>query len=444
VGCDDDGGGGLRSLLNLNLTGGLTYHILVARWGTGAGGNTTLNITFQPPPNDDFASAKLAGGLPYVDAVNTYTATTAGNDPAVGCKGQGYGRSVWYRYTPPKDERVEINAGGYDTVLAVFTGDKGSLAEVGCDDDSGPGLEARLIVDLEGGVTYHILVGRWGPFDSGGNLTFTVTEQPPDLTVDKVNVSPSKPVAGETVNVKVTVGNVGNSAAGPFVVDAYKDLQNPPDPHQAGDFSCGLSGLAAGATAQCAGTVSYSNDGSFDLWAQVDTDEEVAESDEQNNVSGPHKVDINAPTPTHTPTATATPTDTATPTATATPTDTPTRTPTATSTPTDTPTYTPTETATHTPTDTATPANTPTHTPTATPTETATATPTSSATPTVTPRAAVCADVTGDGVVNVFDVLDVALHFGSADPKYDLDGDGRVTVFDVLFAAGQFGRRCTR
>jgi hypothetical protein len=149
-------------------------------------------------------------------------------------------------------------------------------------------------------------------------------------------------------------------------------------------------------------------------------------------------------TATHTATATATATATETPTPTATeaetetatPTETPTSTPTYTATPTDTPT--PTATPTNTPTDTPTPTATP------TPTRTTTPTPTRTATPTVTPGTVVCADVTGNGVVNIFDVLAIALRLKSHDPRFDLDGNGRVTVFDVLVAVGQLGTRCTR
>ena len=84
------------------------------------------------------------------------------------------------------------------------------------------------------------------------------------------------------------------------------------------------------------------------------------------------------------------------------------------------------------------PAATPTKMPPATPT------PTRTPTPTAPPPAAVCADVTGNGLVNIFDILAIALRLGSANAKYDLDGNGRVTVFDVLLAASQLGTHCTR
>ena len=78
-----------------------------------------------------------------------------------------------------------------------------------------------------------------------------------------------------------------------------------------------------------------------------------------------------------------------------------------------------------------------------TPTSTSTATHTATGTATNTPQPPSCADVTGnDGMVNIFDIIAVAIHFGTNDPVYDLDHVDGVTIFDVLIAAGQFGQGC--
>ena len=157
--------------------------------------------------------------------------------------------------------------------------------------------------------------------------TATNTPERPDLVVIGIDVSPAKPQAGEPVDVTVEVSNVGQAAAGPFVVDFYADLPGPPALGQFGEFFCSPDGLAAGATFECSESGVYNDPGSFDMWAQVDTDEAVAETNEGNNILGPQKLDVNGatPTPTLTPTATFTPTPTATPTPT--PTITPTATP---------------------------------------------------------------------------------------------------------------------
>ncbi len=236
--------------------------------------------------------------------------------------------------------------------------------------------------------------GRWGTWIS--NFTFGCTT---DLVIDDFDWIPVKPTVGQSVQVQVLVSNTGSLTAGAFWLDVYQDLASAPASFQVGDSFCRIASLGAGQSVLCNATVTYTSDGSFQLWAQVDTDQEVVESSEVNNVSGPHKVNVNAVTPT--PTATPTNTPTATPTFTSTPTNTPTATPTFTSTPTNTPTptptftSTPTNTPTATPTFTSTPTNTPTptptftstptDTPTATPTFTSTLTPTATQTPTATP-----------------------------------------------------------
>jgi hypothetical protein len=47
-------------------------------------------------------------------------------------------------------------------------------------------------------------------------------------------------------------------------------------------------------------------------------------------------------------------------------------------------------------------------------------------------------------MVNIFDILGVALHFGEDNPIYDLDHVDGVTIFDIFEAAFQFGQPCTQ
>ena len=49
-------------------------------------------------------------------------------------------------------------------------------------------------------------------------------------------------------------------------------------------------------------------------------------------------------------------------------------------------------------------------------------------------------DVNADGVVNIFDLVRVAGHFGQAgDDSTDVNGDGVVNIFDLVLVAGAFG-----
>jgi len=155
------------------------------------------------------------------------------------------------------------------------------------------------------------------------------------------------------------------------------------------------------------------------------------------------------PTSTPTPTETSAPTETGTATSTATPT--PTRTATPTPTETNTPTATGTATATPTKTATATATTTPTSTATATPTGTATGTPTATATQIP------CSEFTGDGQVDVNDIMAVVTRFrltaANPDPdndpntpnyeaRFDPTGDGLITMLDVMAVATYWGQPC--
>jgi endo-1,4-beta-xylanase len=86
------------------------------------------------------------------------------------------------------------------------------------------------------------------------------------------------------------------------------------------------------------------------------------------------------------------------------------------------------------------PSNTP------TPTKAPTPTPTKSATPTPTKPAGSIADLNGDSVVNMSDVIELAKAFGAVrgDARYkascDLNNDGAINMADVLIIAGEFNK----
>lgn len=137
----------------------------------------------DPPANDDFDDATVIEALEFTDAVDTTEATRATDDPD--CFGTG-GSTVWYALTLPEDTFVEINTFGsdYDTILEAYTGGRGDLTEVRCNDDAGEGLQSRIRFDATGGTTYHVMVSSYD-FDGGGNLQIRAfeTTPPPPLEV---------------------------------------------------------------------------------------------------------------------------------------------------------------------------------------------------------------------------------------------------------------------
>jgi subtilase family serine protease len=122
-----------------------------------------------------------------------------------------------------------------------------------------------------------------------GPKSITVVNMP-DLVVQSITTDPSSPNAGEPVSVTVTVKNQGNVSSGSFFVDIYKNASTPPVPWVYGDAWCNPGGLAAGATYTCTLTVSYSAEGTYNMYAQVDSENTIVESNENNNVSGPKAI----------------------------------------------------------------------------------------------------------------------------------------------------------
>jgi hypothetical protein len=69
-------------------------------------------------------------------------------------------------------------------------------------------------------------------------------------------------------------------------------------------------------------------------------------------------------------------------------------------------------------------------------------TPTPSLTPTPTTLPGPCADIDGDDLVRISDVLYVIDRYFTSDLTADLDGDGLVNITDILIALAQYGIVC--
>ncbi|MBI5739319.1 MAG: S8 family serine peptidase [Nitrospirae bacterium] len=120
--------------------------------------------------------------------------------------------------------------------------------------------------------------------------TYQLVSCAPDLIIQSIATSPLEPVSGQNVDVTVTFRNRGSAPAGSFSIDFYKDLTTAPTLGQAGDFVCNKSGLPAGAADTCTWTLTYDPAGNYNMWAQADIENALAESDEMNNVYGPQTV----------------------------------------------------------------------------------------------------------------------------------------------------------
>ena len=140
---------------------------------------TRITVTPLPPPNDDFDSPSTVLSVPFTTSEDTSTGTVASDDPF--CSGQS--ATVWYSFSPTSDMRVEVNTFGsdYDTTLSAYTGARGALSQVACNDNAGGGSQSRIRFDAAAGQTYFFMVsGYFGV--PGGHLVLNVVPAPPPLS----------------------------------------------------------------------------------------------------------------------------------------------------------------------------------------------------------------------------------------------------------------------
>jgi hypothetical protein len=91
---------------------------------------------------------------------------------------------VWFTYTPQSNIRLEANTFGsnYDTTLSVYTGTRGALTQIACNDDvlGTNTLQSRVRFDAVAGTTYYFMVST-SPFlpSVPDSLVFNLQVAPP-------------------------------------------------------------------------------------------------------------------------------------------------------------------------------------------------------------------------------------------------------------------------
>jgi hypothetical protein len=121
----------------------------------------------------------------------------------------------------------------------------------------------------------------------------------PDLIVTKIEVVPPGPVVqGATVTIRVTIKNQSSYDVEPtnnFWSDLYVDPGvQPPQLGQDGvwEWPCQATWVPAGGTHVLEAPYVFDDVKTYSLWAQVDTDAHVLESNENNNLLGPVLVQV--------------------------------------------------------------------------------------------------------------------------------------------------------
>lgn len=129
--------------------------------------SSTPTSTPARPANDNFEQAMAVTPLPFDHETDITTATSATDDPRL-CIGSPGGATVWYRFTAPAAGVLTIDTFGsdYDTVLAIFTGSRGALTRLVCNDDY-DSLQSFVTLNVTAGATYFIDVASYLSSGSG-------------------------------------------------------------------------------------------------------------------------------------------------------------------------------------------------------------------------------------------------------------------------------------
>lgn len=162
------------------------------------------------PTNDDFDSAVLIATVPFQVTADTTEATRAADDPS--CIGEDE-NTVWYSLSMSTTTDLIIDTFGsnYDTTLSAWTGTRGNLTQVACNDDFAS-LQSRIAFTADAGVTYYLMAGTFPIGGGGGSLVLNGQTLPPpmQLTVTLDATGSVTPAGAATIHGNVTCSRPGS------------------------------------------------------------------------------------------------------------------------------------------------------------------------------------------------------------------------------------------
>ncbi|MCD4685317.1 MAG: S8 family serine peptidase [Anaerolineae bacterium] len=123
--------------------------------------------------HDDLDQAHVITHSSYIHEVDTTQATHWEDDPRP-CAGWGF-RTVWYKYTVPTDAHLRMTtyASTYNTVLAVYTGTRGNLTQVTCNDDY-DGTTSSVGFSVNAGDEYYFMIASKEYEEDRGTLRISM------------------------------------------------------------------------------------------------------------------------------------------------------------------------------------------------------------------------------------------------------------------------------
>ena len=208
------------------------YLRLLAVLVAAAAALPALAADAAPPTNDTFLGAfPVTQPLPYTNTQDTTESTLELPIEPQNCSLTSH--SVWYSFTPNQDGTVKITTfgSGYDTTVSVYTGpDLANLALVGCNDDTGSGLQSAINFPVQKNTTYRIQVGSVELL-SAGTLTIDVFWGTPPVNDNRNNAliaSPSYTNSQDTTVATMEAGepdSCGGAVIGRTVWYRYTPAQ---------------------------------------------------------------------------------------------------------------------------------------------------------------------------------------------------------------------------
>jgi hypothetical protein len=140
-----------------------------------------------PPlvPNDNFGNRIVLSGLPVSTTGSNIGATAEPQEPSQ----SGPINSVWWSWTAPNTETVNINTRGsnFDTYLSVFTGSNlPNLTLIGANDDAGGSLTSLVSLNATAGTTYQIAVDGYSSATGAIGLNIVVPPPPNDNFANQI------------------------------------------------------------------------------------------------------------------------------------------------------------------------------------------------------------------------------------------------------------------
>lgn len=172
----NDDSEGVQSAVSVNAVSGTVYRIAVDGFAADAG-EFVLHYAWSPdgaPVNDAFATRTMLAGAAASASGSTFGATGEPGEPDHALI-SAPAASAWWSWTAPAAGRVTVSTAGsgFDTVLAVYTGNAtDQLSGIASNDDH-MDLTSQVVFAASAGTAYGIAVDGFG--ESRGYVELAVT-----------------------------------------------------------------------------------------------------------------------------------------------------------------------------------------------------------------------------------------------------------------------------